>query len=203
MPPIWTAAGFARGSSRIGCRPTRCGSSEASGYIPPMRLAVALVVAVGLIAAPASARAAVPASFFGVMADGPIFAPTVDLGSELALMRASGAGNTRVALEWRTIEPQPGVLDFTSPGAVDRAGGADEPFVGGPAARLPRRRSAPLRRRCGPPVQPARVQRHEDRVAGASGDATSRRCPQAARPLRGLVVVGQGALDVQLRLGGD
>jgi hypothetical protein len=83
-----------------------------------MRLAVALVVAVGLIAAPASARAAVPASFFGVMADGPIFAPTVDLGGELALMRASGAGSTRVAVQWRTVEPQPGVLDFTSPDAV-------------------------------------------------------------------------------------
>jgi hypothetical protein len=78
-----------------------------------MRLALALAVALALLV-PASSGAAVPATFFGVMSDGPIFAPTVNLGSELALMRASGGGSTRVAVQWRTIEPQPGALDFSS-----------------------------------------------------------------------------------------
>jgi len=89
-----------------------------------MRRAVAAVVALSVVALPAPAAAAVPASFFGVMADGAIFAPTVNLGSELALMRASGGGSTRVAVEWRTIEPQPGVLDFTSLDAFVQAAAA-------------------------------------------------------------------------------
>ena len=79
-----------------------------------MRLALAVVIAASLLIAPASAGAAVPASFFGVMSDGAVFAPTVDLGSELALMRNSGVGSTRVAVQWRALQPQPGVLDFAA-----------------------------------------------------------------------------------------
>jgi hypothetical protein len=79
-----------------------------------MRLALAVVIAASLLIAPASAGAAVPASFFGVMSDGALFAPTVDLGSELTLMRSSGVGSTRVAVQWRAVEPQPGVLDFAA-----------------------------------------------------------------------------------------
>jgi len=78
-----------------------------------MRLVV-VVVAVAVLAAPARSVAAVPPSFFGVMSDGAIFAPTVSLPSELALMRSSGAGSTRVAVDWRTIERAPGALDFAS-----------------------------------------------------------------------------------------
>lgn len=80
-----------------------------------MRLAVAVVIAASLLIAPASAGA-VPRSFFGVMSDGALFAPTVDLGSELALMRRSGVGSTRVAVQWRALQPQPGTLDL---GAFD------------------------------------------------------------------------------------
>jgi hypothetical protein len=79
-----------------------------------MRLAVAVVIAASLLIAPASAGAAVPRSFFGVMADGALFAPTVDLGSELALMRGAGVGSTRVAVQWRALQPQPGVVDFAA-----------------------------------------------------------------------------------------
>jgi beta-galactosidase GanA len=79
-----------------------------------MRLALAVVIAASLLIAPASAGAAVPRSFFGVMSDGALFAPTVDLGSEVALMRSSGVGSTRVAVQWRVVQPQPGVLDFAT-----------------------------------------------------------------------------------------
>jgi hypothetical protein len=79
-----------------------------------MRLAVAVVIAASLLIAPASAGAAVPRSFFGVMSDGALFAPTVDLGSELALMRSSGVGSTRVAVQWRALQPQPGTTDFAA-----------------------------------------------------------------------------------------
>ena len=61
------------------------------------RLAAATAVIALSFATPAAA--AVPPSFFGVMSDGPLFSPTVDLGSELALMRASGAGATRIAVD--------------------------------------------------------------------------------------------------------
>jgi hypothetical protein len=86
-----------------------------------MRLALAITVALSLLIAPASAGAAVPPSFFGVMSDGPMFTPTVDLGSELALMRASGAGSTRVAVQWQALQPQPGVLDFAAVDALMQA----------------------------------------------------------------------------------
>jgi len=61
----------------------------------------------------APAHAAVPRAFFGVMSDGPLLAPTTDLGSELTLMQSSGVGSTRIAVDWRTIEPVRGAQDFT------------------------------------------------------------------------------------------
>lgn len=69
--------------------------------------------------APARAAARVPASFFGVMADGPLLggAPDVDLGAELRLMRSSGAGSVRLAVYWSDVQPRAGVLDWS---AVDR-----------------------------------------------------------------------------------
>ena len=70
----------------------------------------ALLAALALCA---PAHAAVPRAFFGVMSDGPLLAPTTDLGSELALMQSSGVGSTRIAVDWRTIEPARGAQDFT------------------------------------------------------------------------------------------
>jgi hypothetical protein len=71
------------------------------------------VAALAALAFCGPAAAAVPRSFFGVMSDGPVFAPTIDMGAELALMQSSGVGSTRIAVDWRTIEPAPGALDFT------------------------------------------------------------------------------------------
>lgn len=79
--------------------------------------------------APAGAAARVPASFFGVMADGPLLggAPGVDLAHELRLMRSSGAGSVRLAVYWSDAQPQPGVLDFST---------ADRFMAAAAAARL-------------------------------------------------------------------
>jgi hypothetical protein len=77
-----------------------------------MRLLAALA-AVAALTLSSPAAAAVPRSFFGVMADGPIFAPATDMGAELTLMRASGVGSTRVAVDWPTIEPARAAMDFT------------------------------------------------------------------------------------------
>ena len=71
------------------------------------------MAAVAALTLCAPAHAAVPRSFFGVMSDGPLLAPTVDLGAELALMQSSGVGSTRIAVDWRTIEPVRGAQDFT------------------------------------------------------------------------------------------
>jgi hypothetical protein len=77
------------------------------------RLVLALCALVAL-AGPAAAAAAVPRTFFGVMADGPLLdGPGVDLGSELRLMRSSGAGSVRLAVYWSDVEPQQGAVDLS------------------------------------------------------------------------------------------
>ena len=77
------------------------------------RALLAALAAVAALILCGPAAAAVPRSFFGVMSDGPLLAPTIDLGGELALMQSSGVGSTRIAVDWRTIEPARGAQDFT------------------------------------------------------------------------------------------
>lgn len=70
----------------------------------------------------ASAQAAVPRSFFGVMGDGPLLDGGVDLGRETALIRQSGAGTLRIAVYWRSMQPAADApVDFTT---TDRIVGA-------------------------------------------------------------------------------
>ena len=63
-----------------------------------------LAIAVLLLAA-APASAAVPAGFWGTMVDGPLNEPGAELDGEFRLIRDSGAGNIRVAFDWRRAEP--------------------------------------------------------------------------------------------------
>lgn len=81
-------------------------------------LALCALLAV-VCCAPAGAAARVPASFFGVMADGPLLggAPTVDLAHELRLMRSAGAGSVRLAVYWSDAQPSAGAIDLAG---VDR-----------------------------------------------------------------------------------
>ena len=53
---------------------------------------VAVLVALG---APGGAVAAVPHSFFGVMADGPLLGGAVDVGAQTAAMREVGRASCR------------------------------------------------------------------------------------------------------------
>jgi len=57
-----------------------------------------------LLAAPAQAGS-VPQSFFGVMANGPLDAPGVDLVKEDAVMRANGVGTIRLPVQWPQLQP--------------------------------------------------------------------------------------------------
>jgi len=85
-----------------------------------LRPLVAVLVAAALLA-PAAATAATPAAFFGVMADGPLLSPSVDLGRETRLMRSTGVASIRAAFYWREIEPRPGEFDWAE---TDRLVGA-------------------------------------------------------------------------------
>ncbi len=73
------------------------------------KAAALLLAALALSLVPAAtSHARVPASFFGVMADGPLLGPQADLGAEARLMRRAGVGSMRVAFYWRDLQPQPG-----------------------------------------------------------------------------------------------
>ena len=73
---------------------------------------IALLLAVAgslLLAVPASAGG-VPKTFFGVMANGPLFGPC-DLPGEMAVMKDSGVGAIRLPVEWSDLQPYAGSDD--------------------------------------------------------------------------------------------
>jgi Beta-galactosidase len=85
-----------------------------------LRLALYALVAAVLLLAPAAVpahAAAPPKGFFGVMVNGPLDDPAVDLDAQAAAMRADGVESWRVEMAWDTIEPQPGQFDWA---ATDR-----------------------------------------------------------------------------------
>ena len=61
------------------------------------------VVLLSLSAQPASA--ATPERFFGVMADGPLFASDTVFAQEAALMQSSGVETMRLPIEWPDLQP--------------------------------------------------------------------------------------------------
>jgi hypothetical protein len=71
------------------------------GGLLPALLAVALL----LLAVAAPAGAAVPRAFFGVMVNGPLDDPAVDLEAEAAVMRGDGVGSWRVPFSWAQVQP--------------------------------------------------------------------------------------------------
>jgi len=88
--------------------------------VPAVAVLLALLAALA-VALPAPASAQVPAGFFGVHADGPLFGPEVDLDGEAALMSAIGVRTVRVAVYWRDIEPRPGRFTWSGYDRVLRA----------------------------------------------------------------------------------
>jgi hypothetical protein len=76
----------------------------ASARAAAIAAAVALALAAAL-AGPATAR--VPHGFLGVVADGPLLGPNVDLGAELDLMKAAGVQSVRVTFPWSAAQPYP------------------------------------------------------------------------------------------------
>jgi hypothetical protein len=78
----------------------------------------ALLAASLVIAAPGAAAArTTPAGFFGVMVNGVLDAPAVNLGAESANMRRSGVESERFEIAWDLVEPRQGQFEW---GATDR-----------------------------------------------------------------------------------
>ncbi|WP_445150042.1 hypothetical protein [Baekduia sp. Peel2402] len=76
-----------------------------------LRLVLALLAAGALLLVPAaapSADAAVPKDFFGVMVNGPLDSPAVNLDQQAADMKAAGVETWRVEMAWDQVEPSPG-----------------------------------------------------------------------------------------------
>jgi hypothetical protein len=84
-------------------------------------LLAAVVAASLVLAAPAVAAARTPAGFFGVMVNGVLDAPSVNLTAESATMHRDGVGSERFEIAWDLVEPRPGMYDFA---AIDRKVGA-------------------------------------------------------------------------------
>jgi hypothetical protein len=75
-----------------------------------LRLAAFLLLAAALLLAPSvvPARAAVPGNFFGVMVNGPLDDPSVDLAAQAGDMKAAGVRSWRLEMAWDAIELAPG-----------------------------------------------------------------------------------------------
>jgi hypothetical protein len=85
-----------------------------------LRLLLALLIGGALLFAPAvasSAHAAVPKGFFGVMVNGPLDDPGVDLDAQAAAMKADGVRAWRVEMAWDLVEPAQGQFNW---GPTDR-----------------------------------------------------------------------------------
>jgi hypothetical protein len=79
-----------------------------------LRLRLVLLIACALVlGAPVAARAAVPKGFFGVMVNGPLDNPAVDLDGQAATMKADGVRSWRVEMTWDQIEPTRGQFDWS------------------------------------------------------------------------------------------
>src|SRR5256885_9826017 len=66
-----------------------------------------ITLALAALSVPASAQAALPPSFVGVVADGPFFNPQLSVPGELDLMVASGVQSVRVQFSWERAQPYP------------------------------------------------------------------------------------------------
>src|SRR3954453_16236774 len=104
-------------------------------------LTITLALAVLAVAAPA--RAALPPSFVGAVADGPFFDPALSVPSELDLMVSSGVQSVRVQFSWERAQPYPNWASvppdqasrFVDEGGIPTDWGRLDETVAGAAAR--------------------------------------------------------------------
>ncbi|MEI2703593.1 MAG: beta-galactosidase [Baekduia sp.] len=101
----------------------------------PLWLSLGLLIA--CFALPAPASAALPSRFFGVMVNGPLDDPALDIDAEAAAMRAAGVRSWRVEFAWDLIEPQAGLYDWSKTDRYVLAAARQRIAVLGLALRAP------------------------------------------------------------------
>src|SRR3954447_10782700 len=74
--------------------------------MPRRGIAAACVTLAALFAAPVAAQAVTPNPFFGVVG---VHVPNQ---AELDRVAAAGAGTYRIQVDWKFLEPRPGVRDY-------------------------------------------------------------------------------------------
>jgi hypothetical protein len=101
------------------------------------RLAAAALIALSACGLLAPTAGAVPRAFFGVVPSG------YDSNAEMQRMAANGVGSVRFLIDWRVVEPNQGVWDWSYYdgyiGRLAAAGIQTEPMLGGVPAWLPPR----------------------------------------------------------------
>jgi polysaccharide biosynthesis protein PslG len=81
------------------------------------RLAPLALLTLALLPSAAAARS-VPQNFFGMMVNGPMEPPTIDLAGEDAVMRSAGVESQRLTINWDRLQPDRGAPpDFSQ---IDR-----------------------------------------------------------------------------------
>ncbi len=66
---------------------------------------VAVLFGCALLPSGAASARSVPPSFFGVMANGPLDEPSIDLVAEDAVMRSAGVETIRLPMQWSRLQP--------------------------------------------------------------------------------------------------
>jgi hypothetical protein len=72
-----------------------------------LKRTLTITVALAAVFYAAPAEAAVPPSFVGVVADGPIFNPSVNVSQEFDLMVGAGVQSVRAQFSWQMAQPYP------------------------------------------------------------------------------------------------
>jgi len=92
---------------------------------------LAAAVTAALVAAPAQAGSVSP-TFFGVMANGPLSSPGVNLVDEGAVMKANGVGTIRLPVQWPNLQPYASFeqLPESARGHYTNVGGIPTDFSG-------------------------------------------------------------------------
>ncbi|MDX6688161.1 MAG: polysaccharide biosynthesis protein PslG [Baekduia sp.] len=140
-----------------------------------LRLIAFLVVAGVLLLAPAvaPAHAATPKGFFGVMVNGPLDDPAVDLDAQAADMTAAGVESWRVEFAWDLAEPQPGQFQWAATDRKVLAAARHGIDVLGLAVRAPAWANGGSADPFVPPAKPATFAAYLKALVGRYGPAGS------------------------------
>jgi hypothetical protein len=169
-----------------------------------LRLFAFLLLAGVLLFAPAAAPAdaAAPKGFFGVMVNGPLDDPAVDLDAQASDMAASGVQSWRVEFAWDLLEARPGQYDWTATDRKVLAAARHGIDVLGLAVRAPAWANGGSTDPFMPPARPADYAGYLRALIGRygpSGSLWSEHPDVPRRPVRTWEIWNEPNLDVYFR----